>query len=93
MMRSHTGTGAAAAYFPLAAQWDNLAITKAVNFAAPQASNSTATLRPLVTITNPANGSAPYFNGLGKRVFLIGASCGAGFGWHDLQRPIFRRDE
>jgi len=31
-----TGTGAAAQYFPLAAQWDNIAITKASYFALPQ---------------------------------------------------------
>jgi len=37
-----TGTGAAPGYFPLAAQWDNIAITKAANFTAPQASGSTA---------------------------------------------------
>jgi hypothetical protein len=53
-----TGTGAAPAYYPVAAQWDNVAITKAANFIAPQASNSTATLRPIVTITNPPNNSA-----------------------------------
>ncbi|HMP81961.1 MAG TPA: Ig-like domain-containing protein [Verrucomicrobiota bacterium] len=55
-----TGTGAAPAYFPVAAQWDNIAITKAAQFIAPQASNSTGTLRPLVTITNPANGALLY---------------------------------
>ncbi len=55
-----TGTGAAASYFPIAAQWDNLAITKATDFLPPQPSNSTATLRPLVTITNPVNGALLY---------------------------------
>jgi hypothetical protein len=59
-----TGTGAAANYFPLAVQWDNLAITKAVNFVAPQANNSPATLQPLVTLISPTNGSAPYVNGM-----------------------------
>jgi hypothetical protein len=54
------GTGAAAAYFPIAAQWDNIAITKATDFVAPQSSNSTATLRPQVTITNPVNGAVLY---------------------------------
>jgi len=34
---------------PLVAQWDNLAITKAANFVAPQPSGSAATLRPLLT--------------------------------------------
>lgn len=38
-----TGTGAAAPYFPLAAQWDNVAITKASYFALPQ-TNSVATM-------------------------------------------------
>src|SRR6266853_1870629 len=55
-----TGTGAAAAYFPVAAQWDNIAITKATDFIAPQSSNSSATLRPLVTITNPVNNAVLY---------------------------------
>src|SRR6185436_11560697 len=40
------GTGTAPAFYPLAAQWDNVAITKSVNFAAPQPSGSAATLRP-----------------------------------------------
>lgn len=57
------GTGTAPAYYPVAAQWDNIAITKSVNFAAPQSSASTATLRPLVRITNPANGSFAYASG------------------------------
>lgn len=54
------GTGTAPAYYPVAAQWDNIAITKSVNFAAPQSSASTATLRPLVRITSPANGAFAY---------------------------------
>jgi len=54
------GTGAAASYFPVAAQWDNIAITKASSFLPPQTANSNANLRPLVTITNPANGSFVY---------------------------------
>jgi hypothetical protein len=57
------GTGTAATNYPVAAQWDNIAITKAANFMAPQASNSTATLRPLVRITSPANGSATNLTG------------------------------
>ena len=51
------GTGAAPGYYPIAAQWDNIAITKLANFVAPQASNSTANIRPLVTITNPVHAS------------------------------------
>jgi hypothetical protein len=48
------GTGAAASYFPLAAQWDNIAITKATNFIAPQA---TGNRRPLVSLTSPPDGT------------------------------------
>ncbi|MEY2427746.1 MAG: hypothetical protein QOJ40_631 [Verrucomicrobiota bacterium] len=58
-----TGAGTAPSNYPLAAQWDNVAITKSVNFAAPQPSGSTATLRPLVRITSPANGSFAYASG------------------------------
>jgi hypothetical protein len=54
------GTGTASSNYPVAAQWDNVAITKNVYFLAPQSSNSTATLRPLVRITSPANGSFAY---------------------------------
>jgi hypothetical protein len=54
------GTGTAPAFYPLAAQWDNVAITKSAYFIAPQSSASTATLRPLVRITSPANGSFAY---------------------------------
>ena len=42
------GTGAAAPYFPLAAQWDNVAITKASYFALPQ-TNSLVPLNILVS--------------------------------------------
>jgi len=57
------GTGTAPAFYPLAAQWDNVAITRAVDFVAPQPSGSAATLRPLVRITNPANGAFAYASG------------------------------
>src|SRR5260221_4732926 len=57
------GPGTAPAFYPLAAQWDNIAIPKAANCAAPQASGSAATLRPLVRITSPANGSFAYASG------------------------------
>jgi hypothetical protein len=52
-----TGTGAAAAYFPLAAQWDNIGITKATDFAPPQAGGSGGNLRPLVRMTSPTDGT------------------------------------
>src|SRR5262249_49608877 len=47
-----TGTGAAAQYFPLAAQWDNIAITKTSYFALPQ-TNSLVTLN--ISRSNSAN--------------------------------------
>ncbi|NOS70839.1 MAG: hypothetical protein HOP33_13025 [Verrucomicrobia bacterium] len=37
-----TGTGTSSAYFPLAAQWDNIAITKASYFALPQTNSIVA---------------------------------------------------
>ena len=52
-----TGVGAAAGYFPLAAQWGNLAITKAADFIPPQPSGSGANLRPLVRIDSPTDGT------------------------------------
>jgi hypothetical protein len=48
------GTGAAASYYPLAAQWDNIAITAATNFVGPQAGGN---LRPLVSLTNLNDGA------------------------------------
>jgi Bacterial Ig domain len=58
-----TGTGTSPTNYPVAAQWDNVAITKAVNFVAPQPSGSAATLRPQVRITSPANGGVLYASG------------------------------
>ena len=58
-----TGTGTAPSNYPVAAQWDNVAITKSSYFIAPQSSVSTATLRPLVRITSPANGASVYAAG------------------------------
>ena len=57
------GTGASSAYYPVAAQWDNVAITKASDFVAPAAAGSGASLRPIVTITNPANHAVLSVNG------------------------------
>jgi hypothetical protein len=48
------GTGAAANYFPLAAQWDNIAITKAANFIAPVLGGNR---RPLVSLAAPPDGT------------------------------------
>jgi hypothetical protein len=56
-----TGTGAAASYFPLAAQWDNIAITKATDFLPPQPSGTAGNLRPQVTILGPADGASLVF--------------------------------
>ena len=50
-----TGTGAAGAYAPIGAQWDNVAITKAVDFLAPAAAGSGGNIRPLVSIDSPTN--------------------------------------
>jgi hypothetical protein len=52
-----TGTGAAAAYWPLAAQWDNVAITRAADFLPPQPVGSGANLRPMVRLTSPPDGT------------------------------------
>jgi len=57
------GTGTAPSNFPVAAQWDNVAITKSGYFLAPQSSASSATLRPLVRVTSPASGSFVYASG------------------------------
>jgi len=51
------GAFTAPKYYPVAAQWDNLAITLASAFIAPQASGSGANLRPAVSITSPADGT------------------------------------
>jgi len=50
-----TGSGAAARHWPLAAQWDNVAITRAADFVPPSASGSGGNLRPPVRITDPAD--------------------------------------
>lgn len=52
-----TGTGAAPAYWPLAAQWDNVAITRAADFLPPLPAGSGANLRPRVRLTSPPNGT------------------------------------
>jgi len=51
------GTGAAASYLPIGAQWDNIAITKAGDFAPPQPNGSGANLRPVVSILDPLDGT------------------------------------
>lgn len=50
-----TGSGAAARHWPLAAQWDNIAITRVADFVPPQSAGSGGNLRPVVSITNPAD--------------------------------------
>lgn len=51
-----TGAGAAPAHAPVAAQWDNVAITKAADFLPPEPAGSGANLRPVVTLTSPSEG-------------------------------------
>lgn len=53
---SPVGKGAAVKYFPIGAQWGNLAITKASEFQPPQSTGGAANLRPMVSITSPADG-------------------------------------
>ena len=52
-----SGTGAAPAYFPVGAQWDNISITRASEFAPPAAANSGANILPSVRITAPTDGT------------------------------------
>ena len=54
---SLVGTGAASKYYPLGAQWDNLAITRLADFVAPQASGSSGNLRPVVSLYSPTDGT------------------------------------
>ncbi len=71
-----TGTGASATYFPVAAQRDNIAITKAANFLAPQASGN---LRPMVSMTNVSDG-AYLFPGVTPATLTVAASASDGDG-------------
>lgn len=52
-----TGSGAAAGHWPLAAQWDNVAITRAADFVPPQSAGSGGNLRPVISIVSPADGA------------------------------------
>jgi hypothetical protein len=54
---SPVGAFTASKYYPVAAQWDNLAITLASAFVAPQASGSGTNLHPLVSIYSPTDGT------------------------------------
>ena len=67
----YAGTGASASYYPLTAQWDNIAITKLSNFLAPRASGN---LRPLVTLTNPPDGASVMLESV-PGVLNLGASA------------------
>lgn len=51
------GSFTAARYYPIGAQWDNIAITRASDFVAPQLSGSPANLRPLVSLLSPTDGT------------------------------------
>ncbi len=52
------GTGAAASYYPVAAQWDNVAITKASDFAPPLPAGTVTNNRPTVSISSPVDGAS-----------------------------------
>ena len=54
---ARVGTGTASKYFPAGAQWDNLAITKVTDFLAPAPVGSGTNLHPVVSITNPPDGT------------------------------------
>jgi hypothetical protein len=54
---SLVGTGTASKYYPVGAQWDNLAITPLADFVAPQASGSGGNLRPVVSLDAPSDGT------------------------------------
>ena len=56
-----TGAGAMATCWPVAAQWDNVAITWAADFLPPQSAGSGGNLRPAVRITSPADGTNSVF--------------------------------
>ncbi len=68
------GAFTAARYYPLGAQWDNLAITKASDFLPPQPSGAGANLRPLVTLTNPVDGANLVFTNLASLQLAATAS-------------------
>ena len=51
------GSGAASKYFPIGAQWDNLAITKASDFVAPAPVGSGTNIPPVVAMTSPPDGT------------------------------------
>jgi hypothetical protein len=54
---SLVGTGTASKYYPIGAQWDNLAITRLADFVAPQASGTGGNLRPVVSLDAPSDGT------------------------------------
>jgi hypothetical protein len=55
---SLVGTGTAAKYYPVAAQWDNVAITKASDFVPPQTGGTQTNVLPTVSISSPSEGAA-----------------------------------
>jgi len=55
------GTGASPSFFPIGAQWDNLAITRAVDFIPPRAAGSGGNLRPRSSIVSPPDGTNIFF--------------------------------
>lgn len=71
---SPVGTGAAPGHFPVGAQWDNLAITRASDFIPPSASGSGGNLRPVVSITSPADGTNSVFSNAPATLPIIAAA-------------------
>jgi hypothetical protein len=57
-----TGAGTAAPYAPVAAQWGNVAITKASDFVPPNSSVAGGNVRPFVRISNPGDGTNIIFS-------------------------------
>ena len=51
------GAGAAAKYSPLAAQWDNIAITPLAEFLPPLDAGSSTNQKPTVSVTSPPDGA------------------------------------
>ncbi len=70
-------SGAAAAYFPIGAQWDNIAITKESNFLPPAASGSGANLRPRVSLLSPADGTNIVFQTSGAALPISASASDA----------------
>ena len=90
---SFTGTGTAANYFPVAAQWDNLAITKAVNFVAPVAPTTSnapppATLVPLRINHNTTNAILSWVTTNNTLITQFTSNIAATMHWSDVTNSV-----